>query len=71
MNRTYYGADSTEGVQPPTESAVAKAVPPCDVAVGSLPSSLGFVDNAAGVIAGSHCLLLCNGAEADGKGSVI
>lgn len=71
MNKIYYCAESTEGVQPPTDSAIAKAVPPWDMAVGSLPNSDGSVETAAGVIVGSDHLLLCNGAEADGKGSVI
>ncbi len=69
--KIYYCAESSEGVRIPTDSAVAKAAPPCDVAVGSLPSSDGFAETAAGVIAGPDRLLLCNGAEADGKGSVI
>ena len=70
MNKIYC-AESTEGVQPPTDSAIAKAVPPWDVAVGSLPNAEGFVEIAAGVIVGSDHLSLCNGAEVDGKGSVI
>lgn len=71
MNKIYYCAESTEGVQPPTDTAVEKAVPPCDVAVGSLPSSDGSVDTATGVIAGSDRLSLSHGAEADEKSSVI